>query len=138
MKWLLFYILFVVMPVAMLSQYSGKEKPSLSKDEINKLDPRFQAVIAREYPQLGIKTGAPHVEPVAVLEDSTRIYGAIIYTTEPDSLRTAGIQINSVLPKFVTARVTVMDLVKLAKLDVVKHIDAGERLYPSKKKGVQR
>lgn len=138
MKWLLFCMLFVVMPVAMQSQYANKEKPFLSKEEINKLDPRFQGVIAREYPQLGIKTIAPEVEPVALLDDSTKVYGAIVYTTEPDSLRAAGIQVNSVLPKFVTARVTVMDLVKLAKLDAVTHVDAGERLYPSKKKGIQR
>ena len=138
MKWFLFYISFVVMPVAILSQYASKEKPFLSKEEINKLDPRFQAVIARELPQLGIKTSAPHIEPVALLEDSTKVYGAIVYTTEPDSVRAADIQVNSVLPKFVTARVTAMDLVKLAKLDVVTHIDAGERLYPSKKKGVRK
>ena len=50
------------------------------------------------------------------------LYSCIIYTTEPDVLKKNGIQVQSVLPKFVTALITLDDLDKLAALEQVREV----------------
>lgn len=111
-------------------QCSDKSPLKLTKNELDKLDPRFQTVLAEELPNLQLTKASPRIKPAAIREDGTNVYNAIIYTTNPDTLKAVGIQVNSVLPKFVTARVTSLDLVRIIKLDAVKYIDAGEKLYP--------
>ena len=107
----------------------------LSKEQLAKLDPRLQAVIAREVPESGVRASAPDVAPVSVDADSTRIYSVIVYTTEPDAIREAGIHVNSVLPRFVTVRVTAEELIVLAKLDAVQSIRLGETLHIHQNEG---
>ncbi len=50
------------------------------------------------------------------------LYSCIIYTTEPDVLKKNGILVQSVLPKFVTALITLDDLDKLAALEQVREV----------------
>lgn len=50
------------------------------------------------------------------------LYSCIIYTTEPNVLKKNGIQVQSVLPKFVTALITLDDLDKLAALEQVREV----------------
>ena len=121
-KWFLF-VLIVLIPNILMSQ-------SLSEEERNKLDPRFHAIIADRIQTLQKAAMAPRVKALTVNENDEEIYGAIIYTTDPDALRAEGIQVNSVLPNFITTRVTSSDLVYLVKMNGVKYIDAGKILYP--------
>jgi subtilisin family serine protease len=58
------------------------------------------------------------------------IYPAIIYTEDPDAVRAAGIQVNAVMPGFVTARIQDHQLELLPKLDAVTSAVTGELLQP--------
>lgn len=107
----------LLIPTVLMSQ-------SMSKHELAKLDPRFYAVIARESPVLRKAAMPLPALLIGVNEDGTQIYGAIIYTTDPDAIRSEGIQVNSVLPGFVTSRVTSSELIRLLKLDQVDYVDS--------------
>jgi subtilisin family serine protease len=61
-----------------------------------------------------------------VSSDGTLRYGAIVYTRDAETLRAMGIQINSVLPEFVTAQLTSSEMIKLADLESVKFLDPGK------------
>ena len=119
--------------LSLMTQCASNKDLTLNRDELAKLDPRFQTVIANEIPSLKITTGPSGAEPVTVNKEGANVYRAIIYTTNPDILRTMGIQVNSVLPKFVTAHVTSSQIVELVKLDGIQYIDAGEDQRPQKK-----
>lgn len=108
-------------------QCSSQSATMISEKNLKKLDPRLQTVIAEDMPESGLSISAPRPDPVAVLEDGTHVYGVIIHTTESDAITSVGVQLNSVLPKFVTARVTAEQLVRLAKLDAVQYIDTGRK-----------
>jgi len=115
--------LILLIPTVLMSQ-------SMSKHELAKLDPRFYAVIAGESPVLRKAAMPLPALSIGVNEDGTQIYGAIIYTTDPDALRSEGIQVNSELPGFVTSRVTSSELIRLSRLDQVDYVDSGEILHP--------
>ena len=53
------------------------------------------------------------------------LYDAIVYTTNPDAVRAAGIHVNSSFPSFVTAQVSTRDLEKLVAVSDVTFIDPG-------------
>lgn len=72
----------------------------------------------------------PLVNSAGKLPNGEDVYGAIIYTTQPDALRASGIIPNSTLPGFVTSRITADDLVRLSNLNEVKYIHADELKYP--------
>lgn len=102
--------------------------------QLEKLDERFRSLLAAEVPALGLKATGSVPDPleveVALGKTQETLYGAAIYTDDPDALRKAGIEVNSEVPGFVTARLTVDDLLKVAALDEVIYVDAGETLYP--------
>jgi hypothetical protein len=64
---------------------------------------------------------------VTVRHDGTREYGIIVRTTSVDSLRAAGIRIQSVFGDVVTARVTVDELLDIARLPSVRAVQNGAR-----------
>ena len=108
-------------------QCSSQSTTMMSDKDLEKLDPRLQTVIAEEMPEFGLSIATPRTDPVDVVDDGTLVYGVVIYTTKPDAVASVGVQLNSVLPKFVTARVTAKQLVRLAKLDAVQYIDTGRK-----------
>jgi hypothetical protein len=63
--------------------------------------------------------------PALPLKASRTTYDAIIYTRNPDELRSAGLHLNSVLPEFVTAQVTAEELERVAGINAATYIDPG-------------
>jgi len=57
--------------------------------------------------------------------DGTREYGIIIRTTSVDSLRAAGIRIQSVFGDVITARVSVDELRTIVRLPSVRAVQSG-------------
>ena len=98
---------------------------SLSRQGLNKLDPRFHAVVADQMPMLRKVTMPPSTKPVATAEDGSPLYGAIIYTTNPSGLLDDGIPLNSICSSFATARLTPAELARLIEYDDVTYVDAG-------------
>jgi subtilisin family serine protease len=107
---------------------------AVAQTDLGKLDPRFRSVVAEEIPALGLKADGSRPDQLEVEKrvgkTEAPLYGAAIYTDNVDELRAAGIEVNSQLEGFVTARVTAQDLLLLAGLPGVTFVDAGETLYP--------
>ncbi len=78
-----------------------------------KLHPYFQQVLRGQ------------ATPSILQKASGTTYDAIIYTKDPDALRSAGLHVNSVLPEFVTAQLTVDDVERVAGISTVTSIDPG-------------
>jgi subtilisin family serine protease len=110
----------------------------LRGDERARLDARFHAVLEAEASTAAGLQAPGAAPPVLSTTDAlgqpVATYGAAIYLDDArdvQALRRAGIAVNSVLPSFVTARVTVQDLRTLARMSNVRYVDAGSVLYPA-------
>jgi subtilisin family serine protease len=104
---------------------------ALSTGERAKIHPDFLALIARTYPDVGGSGGSVSRLAKANALSAEEMYHAIVYTSDPGSVRAAGAAVNSVYPGFVTAQVTAAQVLALARLDVVRYIDRGAINYPS-------
>ncbi|MBN2412186.1 S8 family serine peptidase [candidate division KSB1 bacterium] len=103
---------------------------ALSQTEIAKLDPRFQKIIVGEYTQKEKILSGTGIETVGINSAGDNIYDAVVYTTNPEELVSTGIPVNTILPQFVTVRVTMRELLTLAQLQNVQYIDPGLLQYP--------
>ncbi len=104
---------------------------TLSTGERAKIHPDFLALIARTYPDVGESGGSVSRLAKASAPAAEESYHAIVYTSDPGSVRAAGAAVNSVYPGFVTAQVTASQVLALARLDGVRYIDRGAMNYPS-------
>jgi hypothetical protein len=92
--------------------------PTLTDQERAKLDPYLQSLLTEG------TVSADRYE-MTVRPDGTREYGIIVRTTSVDSLRAAGIRVQSVFGDVVTARVSVDELRVIARLPSVRAVQNG-------------
>jgi subtilisin family serine protease len=104
---------------------------TLSTGERAKIHPDFLALIARTYPDVGESGGSVSRLAKASALSAAEVYHAIVYTSDPGSVRAAGAAVNSVYPGFVTVQVTAAQILSLARLDGVRYIDRGAINYPT-------
>ena len=98
---------------------------SLTKAERQKLHPVLQSLIDRQLQGGLAKASVMHHPAIVEESDGSVAADVIIYTDDPATLRAAGVSVNSSLPGFVTARVKVGDLERVAQLAQVSYIDVG-------------
>jgi subtilisin family serine protease len=107
---------------------------SLDARQLERLDDRFRSLLADTVPALGLKASGPVPDQLEVENIVGKVaeplYGAAIYTDDVDALRKAGIEVNSEFADFATARLSVADLLTVARMDGIRYVDAGETLYP--------
>ena len=134
-------------PADALWQYAADERMSvfshdpalnsrfLQKDEAARLDLILQSGLVRHrLEQRGLQQGARVRDdlPDGIYTDRMGglVYPVIIHTDDAGSLRDAGIEVNAVMPGFVTARVREHQLEDLIHLDGVISAAAGELQLP--------
>ena len=98
----------------------------LSKANFNKLDPRLNLYLNSR--QVNPKS----VTLPRIMSETTdqNLIGVIIKTDNPAEIINNGIYYNSMYNGFVTARITLEDIVKLSNLSSIKSILLGEEMYP--------
>ncbi len=101
----------------------------------NKLSPAFRYLIANS---LNAETAIPElykVPSVAIYNEATGIYESkymcIIYTKNSAALTNRGIVLQSVLPTFATAAVTLQQIIQLSEMIDVSYIDAPRMIFPN-------
>ncbi len=94
-------------------------------NRLHKLSPEFQSLFLQNNPALN-KTGIVlrYPKAIAVQEDGNRLYGAIIYTRQPEVLQSAGISIQTIWSDFITARITPAMLSRLTARVEIQYIQA--------------
>ncbi len=92
----------------------------LSSEQVDKFEPQLKSVMIDKSEN---KTSVPQAYVNARLANSDQIR-AIIYTQNPGELVTKGIQVNSILPNFVTVHATIDQLLSAATLNSVKSLRA--------------
>ncbi len=103
---------------------------NLTEKQRSKLHPLFQSVITNSSQPLSKTSSKSHRIASTVSSDGTIRYSAIVYTRDVETLRSMGIQVNSVLPEFVTAQLTPSEMIRLADLESVRFIDPGKMHRP--------
>jgi hypothetical protein len=94
--------------------------PSLSHEEMAKLDPGLQQLFTQPPP-------ADAGYDVSVRTDGVKEYGVIIRSRNPQDLRDAGIRMGSVFGDVITARVSVEELRRVVALPTVRAVEKGQR-----------
>ena len=115
----------LVLPVLLSAQVSSTNADDQTGIDWSRLDPRLHAVVSQELPgplKPAAMAEAPRVEPLAVDAAGEPVYGLIVYTQQAGVLRTEGIPVHSVLPNFITTRVTSAELVRLARSNAVEYV----------------
>ncbi|MCF6270570.1 MAG: S8 family serine peptidase [Melioribacteraceae bacterium] len=94
-----------------------------------KIHPFFQEEINNV--KNGIVSTSIGIKSVANNEQGEKIYRAMIRISDEVKILNSGVNINSVIPGFATARITLDEMERLAREDYVSFIYPGETLYPT-------
>ncbi len=103
--------------------------------QIKRLDPRFETLIneSKNWAQRGDATQKQQelekelqldTHLVVTGKGAQKMYSCIVYTNAPEHLRTKGVLVQSVLPKFVTAMATLADIEQMSNMPEVTAIVA--------------
>lgn len=112
--------------VLFFGQKSISQKPAI----VDKIDPAFRSLLLQKsLPETARKATTPFkVEPVEGYayrgSAPEKRYQCFVYTKNGKALRDSGIVVNSVLPSFVTAWVTLEQIERLSSFGDVRYIEA--------------
>jgi hypothetical protein len=96
-----------------------------------KISPFFRQILSGHIVS-GRKVGTSKLSAGPIIQSSgDTLYPVIIRTTDPQTLRNAGIQIHSVCKNFVTAHVTTAQVQRLSELSAVTSIREGRKRHPN-------
>lgn len=94
---------------------------------LDKLDGRFRQLVKKANKDWHIPKVAPSPDKkLKKIKDGKTVYGAIIYTKDVKTLHNAQIKVQSEEQTFATALVDENDLIKLARMQEVLWVDAGD------------
>ncbi len=102
---------------------------TLYKNISPKIHPFFQTVI--DNANKSIPTNKYGVNSIATNANGEKIYEAIIQITDETEILNSGVNVNSVIPGYATARITLNEIVSLSKQNYVVSIYPPEILYPT-------
>ncbi len=121
------FLLVVLFLIVVLFAAWGQ---SLSKAEIAKLHPQFQAAVAHYTSQRAIQSSVTPPDAVGFSQRGEPLYEAIISTSDAEAVRRAGVHVNSAFESFVTARLTAEEMFRLIRIPEVRYIDPGSINFP--------
>ncbi len=110
--------------VILLSAFSLSAQ-TLNEQQWQKLHPAFQSIVSESAPNVLLKSSLGGRPTTGYEKNGVTTYDAIIYGSNLDVVRGAGVHVNSSWPGFVTAQLTKNDLLKLAALAPVSYLDPG-------------
>lgn len=119
-----------VLTIALMSAVAFAFTQELSESEISKLHPKFRVLFAGTAAETN-EMAAALAEGALQTDEGKLLYGAIVYTTDPNALRTEGFQVNAAVRDFVTVKATRDDLLRLARHNAVRFIEFAEVDYPA-------
>lgn len=120
-KIILFLFIFTSL---LLSQKSSHIQNNFN---MQKIHPFFQEII--KTPSNNIIAGGNNIQ--SIYENGERIYSAIIKIKDEEAIRNSGFNINSVIPGYATAKLSLEEMQKLATKNYVSYIYPGEIMYPT-------
>lgn len=103
----------------------------ITEAQLKKLHPNFHTLVAPLAPHLRIAHSGVLPEPSTKAADGSALYGAIVYTSNPEEIRAAGIRVQARVADVVTVKVLPADLLKLASLPAVQYVQYPEVDYPT-------
>ena len=122
-----------ILCVFLLAACASGRRERLTEKQRAKIDPRLHFLVTSQDRSPAMEASPPQPKPVGYTEDGSPLYSVIVYTKDAESLKEAGIEVNSVLPGFVTARISGADLIRLARIDSVTAIKVPEMMTPDQK-----
>lgn len=115
---LLLFLFFVLMGCA-----GGASEGALTEKEKRTLDQKLQRVVQGD-------TSAAEQERIGTTKRGEGIYAVFIRVSDPEAFRESSIPVNSWSGSIATARLTVEQLRRAARMEVVESIRLGGRAHP--------
>ena len=118
------------------SNYSSKSDTPVTAEELLKIDPVLHPMMTSKSPaalvDAEIDVSKLAIDPAVVSRerDGTLLFSVIIRTEQPQVLINDGFSVNSILPGFVTARLSAGEIIEAARLQSVDYIGMGTVYYP--------
>lgn len=97
---------------------------SLTNSQLQKLDPALKRLVQGESRGMDRYSTSKR-------DDGTMVYSVILRSSKPEALRQAELPINSVKGDIITARLTIAQIRKAARLKVVRKIENPTRTRPT-------
>lgn len=119
---LLLRLFFLVL--AWMAVGCSNSAPILTDAQMNKLDPALQRLVEGEPRGMDRYSTSER-------DDGTTVYGVILRSDDPASLQDAGLPVNSVQGDIVTARLTIDQIRRAARLDAVRRIENPTQTGPT-------
>jgi hypothetical protein len=94
----------------------------LTREEKDKLDLPLQKLVSGE-------TINENMYNIYIAADGTKRYGIIIRSSDPEAIRQAGVEINSVYDDIITAKLTLNEIRKITALPAVITIQNTSKSY---------
>ena len=98
----------------------------LTAKQRSKIHPLFRYLLKTSSPASSEVPKGLNRIAAATSSDGIVRYGAIVYTHDVAAIQALGIHINSNLPDFITARLSLSDIVRLSSLESVTFLDPGK------------
>jgi hypothetical protein len=102
----------------------GGSSQSLTDSQLQKLDPALQRLVQGESHGMDRYSTSKR-------EDGKTAYSVILRSNEPEALRKAGLPLNSVQGDIITARLTIAQIRKAARLEAVRKIENPTQTRPT-------
>lgn len=108
----------------------------------NKIDPAFRQLINNEKVKstFGNKSSSKTKSKTSISKEKVSekqpkrvMYECTVYTKDAKALKDKGIIINSALPTFVTATVSLDQIELMSAMNVVTYIEAAKTIYPTQR-----
>jgi minor extracellular serine protease Vpr len=97
----------------------------------DKIDPQLRSLIAEVKKNTANKKKCSKAEGKKSEEAQIKRYECIIYTKNASALKDKGIFLNSTLPTFATALVSLKQIEQLAGMAIVSYIELSKSTYPN-------
>lgn len=109
--------------------------PILTDEQKKKIDNAFGSLLNKQYPELNIPEASPALLPKPTIENSVEYYDVLIYTYDEAAIKNSNIKTGaSVKMKndtyAVTAKVSLAQIIELAKMPQVTLIKASKTMSP--------
>jgi minor extracellular serine protease Vpr len=123
------FIHYVLLLIFIMAQLTHLGNSSVNEVNFQKLHPKFRALFAEnETINIFKKDNAVSAKSYIDSKGQQR-FGVIIRTGDISELRAANVQMNSVYPGFVTAKVTLDEISRMARMKSIKFVDAPSISY---------
>lgn len=128
------FVSFVVL-LSTLSPSIVNAAPILTDEQKRKIDNVFGSLLNKQYPELNMPEGNPAMLAEPMIENGKVYYDVLIYTNDGAYIKSMSMKTGAIVDMnngihVVTAKVSLEQIIELAKMSQVIFIKASKNMFP--------